>query len=156
MGERERMTKPLVLAIFLLAIMVAGAFAVDVNPPLPTGKIILAERVSVTVELARSPAEKGRGLSGRADLKSGHGMLFVYDRPQPVGIWMKDMRFPLDIVWIRGGRIVQIEKDAPPLDAAGPEKVYTASADLVLEVPAGFTTRQRIRVGDSARMVLAQ
>jgi uncharacterized membrane protein (UPF0127 family) len=51
---------------------------------------------------------------------------------------MKDMRFSLDIIWIRGGRIVQIEKQAPPLTPGGPERIYTATGDLVLEVPAGF------------------
>jgi uncharacterized membrane protein (UPF0127 family) len=76
-------------------------------------------------------------------------MLFVYDRQQPVSIWMKDMLFPLDIVWIRAGRIVKIEKNAPPLTPTGPERIYTATADLVLEVPAGFTDRQRIRVSDT-------
>jgi hypothetical protein len=81
-------------------------------------------------------------------------MLFVYDSPRPVSIWMKDMRFPLDIIWIHAGRIVAIEKDAPPLTSAGPERVYTATADLVLEVPAGFTDRQRIRVGDSVQASL--
>ena len=81
-------------------------------------------------------------------------MLFVYDRPQPVSIWMKDMRFPLDILWIRGGRIVKIEKRAPPLDPNGPERTYTATADLVLEVPAGFTDRERIHLGDTVRTAL--
>ena len=156
MGERERMTKHVVLVTFLVVVLIARAAGVEVNPPLPTGKIILADRVSVTVELARSYVEKGRGLSGRSDLKSGQGMLFVYDQPQPVGIWMKDMLFPLDIIWIREGRIVHIEKDAPPLTATSPDKVYTATANLVLEVPAGFTTREKIRVGDSAKIVLSQ
>jgi len=116
--------------------------------------MVIAGRVSLTVELARTPEQQIRGLSGRPGLKSGNGMLFVYDRPQPVSIWMKDMRFPLDIVWIRDGRIVKIEKNAPPLTPAGPERIYTATADLVLEVPAGFTGRKRIRVGDMVQATL--
>jgi uncharacterized membrane protein (UPF0127 family) len=64
------------------------------------------------------------------------------------------MRFPLDILWIHAGRIVAIEKDAPPLTPVGPERVYTATADLVLEVPAGFTDRQKIRVGDPVQTTL--
>jgi uncharacterized membrane protein (UPF0127 family) len=128
--------------------------AVDVNPPLQTGSLLIANRVRVEVELARTLEEKVRGLSGRPALKSGHGMLFVYERPEPVSIWMKDMRFPLDILWIRGGRIVHIEKRAPPLRPSGPEQIYTAIADLVLEVPAGFTARQQIRVGDPVQAAL--
>ena len=136
-------------------IVLCGALpveAVDVNPPLPTGSLLIANRVRVEVELARTLEEKVRGLSGRPALKSGHGMLFVYERPEPVSIWMKDMRFPLDILWIREGRIVKIEKNAPPLVPGGAERVYTATADLVLEVPAGLADREKVRLGDTARV----
>jgi len=140
------------LLVFLLC--PAHAIAVEVNPPLATGTLLIAGRVTLTVELARKPEEQVRGLSGRPALKPGYGMLFVYDHPQPVGIWMKDMLFSLDIIWVQAGRIVAIEKRAPPLTPVGPERVYTATADLVLEVPAGFTDRQRIRVGDSVQATL--
>lgn len=134
--------------------VVAQTLAVEVNPPLPTGTLAIAGRTTITVELAQTAHEKMRGLSGRAELKSGRGMLFVYERPQPIGIWMKDMRFPLDILWIREGRIVHIEQNAPPLAPAGPERVYTATGDLVLEVPAGFTAQHKIRVGDAVKVDL--
>jgi hypothetical protein len=139
------------VAACLWAVM-GQAPAVEVNPPLPTGTLVIADRVTVTVELARSVQQQVRGLSGRRGLKPGYGMLFVYERPQPVGIWMKDMRFSLDILWIREGRIVYIEEHAPPLSPVGPERVYTATADLVLEVPAGFAAQEKIRVGDAVRV----
>jgi len=155
--QKTRGTNPAAWRLSALIIALAWpgpAGAVEVNPPLATGTLVIAGRVNLTVELARTSAEQIRGLSGRPELKSGHGMLFVYDRPQPVSIWMKDMRFPLDILWIRGSRIVKIEKQAPPLDPQGPERIYTATADLVLEVPAGFTDHRRIRVGDTVRTSL--
>ncbi len=145
---------PTWLGLMVCLLWAAHATAVEVNPPLITGTLVIAGRVKLTVELARTLDEQVRGLSGRPGLKSGYGMLFVYDHPHPVGIWMKDMLFSLDIIWIHSGRIVAIEKDAPPLTAAGPERVYTATADLVLEVPAGFTDRQKIRVGDSVQATL--
>ena len=140
--------------LLLFGIGTPSAWAVDVNPPLAIGTLVIAGRVSVRVEVARTSGEQIRGLSGRPDLRPGHGMLFVYAHPQPVSIWMKDMRFPLDILWIRGGRIVKIEKQVPPLDPNGPERIYSATADLVLEVPAGFSDRERIRVGDTVRTTL--
>lgn len=143
-----------VLGVMGALLLAPLAKAVEVNPPLTIGTLVVADRVTLTVELARTPGEKVRGLSGRPGLKPGHGMLFVFDRPQPISIWMKDMRFSLDIVWIREGRIVHIEKQAPPLPPTGPEQIYTATADLVLEVPAGFTSEQQIRVGDKAQAVL--
>lgn len=150
MGGRGRVW----LGLWICLACATPALAVEVNPPLATGTVVIAGRVTLTVELARTPEEQIRGLSGRPGLKSGRGMLFVYERPHPVSIWMKDMRFSLDIIWIRAGRIVAIEKQAPPLTPVGPERVYTATADLVLEVPAGFTDRQKIRVGDSVQATL--
>jgi len=144
-----------VVAACLCTVM-GQAAAVEVNPPLPTGTLVIADRVTVTVELARSVHEKMRGLSGRSALQAGHGMLFVYEQPQPIGIWMKDMRFSLDILWIRDGRIVHLEKNAPPLVPSGPERVYTATGELVLEVPAGFAEQQKIRVGDRVKVDLTK
>ena len=143
------------LAICLWAVT-ERALAVEVNPPLPTGTLVIADRVTVTVELARSVQEKMHGLSGRPTLKAGHGMLFVYEQSQPIGIWMKDMRFALDILWIRDNRIVHMEQHAPPLTGVGPERVYTATADLVLEVPGGFAGQQKIRVGDVIQVRIPQ
>ncbi len=145
---------PIWLGLLFCLLWAAHATAVEVNPPLITGTLVIADRVKLTVELARTVDEQVQGLSGRPGLKPGYGMLFVYDHPHPVSIWMKDMLFSLDIIWIHSGRIVAIEKHAPPLTAVGPERVYTATADLVLEVPAGFTDRQKIRVGDSVQATL--
>jgi len=146
---------PAALAVTTLLLLgSAWAAAVEVNPPLATAKLTIGPTLQVTVELARTMQEKIRGLSGRSGLAPGHGMLFVYERPQPIGIWMKDMRFSLDILWIGGGRIVHIERDAPPLKPGGREVVYTAVGNLVLEVPAGFAKRHRLRVGDPARVAL--
>lgn len=137
-------------AVWLVLVLATGALAAtaETNPPLPTATLTIAGRVTLNVELARSVLEKTRGLSNRPQLADGQGMLFVYEAPQPVGIWMKDMRFPLDILWVRDGRIVKIQKAAPPLRPGGPEPVYTATADLVLEVPAGYADRAKVRLGD--------
>jgi uncharacterized membrane protein (UPF0127 family) len=156
MGKRVGVSVGFWLLAVCLCAGVGRAAAVEVNPPLPMGTLLIAERVTVTVELARSSLEKTRGLSGRRALKPGHGMLFVYEQSQPIGIWMKDMRFALDILWIRDGRIAHVEKNAPPLVPSGPERVYTATGEAVLEVPAGFADEQKIRVGDRVKVTLTQ
>jgi len=156
MRKRRGIAAGLVGLVACVWTVIGQAVAVEVNPPLPTGTLVIAERVTVTVELARSVHEKMRGLSGRPALKPGHGMLFVYEQAQPIGIWMKDMRFPLDILWIRDGRIAHVEKNAPPLVPSGPERVYTATGEAVLEVPAGFADEQKIRVGDRVKVALTQ
>jgi uncharacterized membrane protein (UPF0127 family) len=141
-----------VLGMLLGAAASGGAAGPEMNPPLPTATASIAGRTTVTVELARTPQEKGRGLSNRSGLAEGNGMAFVYEVPQSIGIWMKDMRFPLDILWARDGRIVKIERGAPPLRPGDAERVYTAIGDLVLEVPAGFVDRAGIRLGDSVKL----
>ncbi|MBI4536892.1 MAG: DUF192 domain-containing protein [candidate division NC10 bacterium] len=145
---------PLVLALVWGQILPVSA--VEVNPPLPRGTVRILGQTTVTVsaEVARTLQEKVRGLSGRPPLKRGQGMLFVYDRPQVIGIWMKDMRFSLDILWIHAGRIVKVEKNAPPLKPEGPERVYAAVGDMVLEVPAGFAERNKVREGDPVQVSL--
>src|SRR5512138_3154745 len=102
-----------ILGLLVGAATLAAAGAPEMNPPLPTATASIAGRTTVTLELARTPQEKGRGLSNRPGLAEGNGMAFVYEAPQSIGIWMKDMRFPLDILWVRDGRIVKIERDAP-------------------------------------------
>ena len=52
------------------------------------------------VELAKTETEKEKGLQGIKDLPNDQGMLFIYDKPQTVGFWMKDTFVPLDIIFI--------------------------------------------------------
>lgn len=141
-------------AILLLCLAAGSAVPGEVNPPLLRGTVRIAGRITVAAEIARTAEEKMRGLSGRPSLPAGRGMLFVYDRPQPIGIWMKDMKFPLDILWALDGRVVKIERRVPPLVPGGPERVYAEFADLVLEVPAGFADRNKIRLGDPVQVTV--
>ena len=53
-----------------------------------------------TVKLAVSPAEKKKGLQNVSKLDSDEGMLFIWETPQTVGMWMKDVLIPLDIIFI--------------------------------------------------------
>src|SRR3989344_8724609 len=65
------------------------------------------ERVSIggveyTLEMANTDAVRAKGLSGRDELCLRCGMLFVFEQPGQYAFWMKDMRLPLDIVWLLG------------------------------------------------------
>jgi uncharacterized membrane protein (UPF0127 family) len=98
------------------------------------------------VERAITPALREKGLSSRDALPSWHGMLFSFpDRyPEPYAFWMRGMRFPLDIAWIREGKVVFVVRDIP---ADSPD-VFRPSedADTVLEVNAGEL--EGVSVGD--------
>ena len=103
---------------------------------------------TITVEKADTEAARERGLSGRASLAPDTGMLFVFEYSQIRGFWMKDMRFPIDIVWAdETGKVVTIAENLSP--DSYPQTFYpTSSALYVLEVPAGFVKAHGIAVGD--------
>lgn len=99
------------------------------------------------VELALTGEEKIRGLGGREEICISCGMLFVLGQSGKYSFWMKDMKFPLDIIWISDGKISHIAKNIPP-DYQGvifPD----ASADNVLEINGGLSEKLNFKIGDS-------
>ena len=108
---------------------------------------------SIKVELAISPSELEKGLSGRAVLNKNEGMLFIFEQNGKYPFWMKGVNFPIDIVWIgEDQKIVYIKKDAKPENY--PE-TYAPDADAlyVLEVVAGFSVNNNLKEGDSVEFV---
>ncbi|HEY9603893.1 MAG TPA: DUF192 domain-containing protein [Allocoleopsis sp.] len=67
-----------------------------------------------TVEVQVSPEGQVKGLSGRTQLEPGSGMLFPVQPAKLVQVWMKDMKFPLDIVFVKDGKVIQTVENAPP------------------------------------------
>ena len=109
------------------------------------------------VEVADDPAERSRGLSGRANLPEDGGMLFVYQEPVVPGFWMRQMRFPLDFVWVgEDCEVVDVTPDVPAPELGTPDSelpLYRPSAPILynLEVNAGAAARHGIGVGDAVR-----
>lgn len=117
-----------------------------------TGSVIRMGNSNIVVEFARTSAEQARGLGGRNAIDADHGMLFVFNDPTIPGFWMKDMRFPIDIVWVRENRIIGVVENADPqIGATESElKVYTppSSVDSVIELHAGAFAASHAQVGD--------
>lgn len=106
---------------------------------------------TIEIDLADTSALRTLGLSGRDSLAPDHGMLFVFEKPDRYGFWMKEMNFSIDIIWIDvSKKIVHIEERVSPESYP---KIYIpdAQALFVLEVPAGFVTENKIRVGDEVK-----
>lgn len=114
-------------------------------------KVTLPNGQEVTVLVARDPESRRRGLSIVESLEENQGMLFEFDIPGPQSIWMKDMKFPIDIVWMNDeGAVVDIVRNAPvPGEDDTKLPVYTNQlpAKYVLELPAGATDSADLRVG---------
>ncbi|MBI4050022.1 MAG: DUF192 domain-containing protein [Candidatus Doudnabacteria bacterium] len=115
---------------------------------------MLIGTTQLQVEVAANLAEQVRGLSGRKRLCEQCGMLFVYAKPQLMNFWMEGMRFPLDLIFIREGKVVDFARNVPaPQSGEQPARVESSvEADSVLEVNAGFIDRNRIKLGDPAKL----
>ena len=102
-----------------------------------------------TVEIADTPGKQIKGLSDRDHLDENKGMLFVFSEPAYYPFWMKDMLIPLDFIWIKGDKVVDVNQNIRPEDYP-PPKYFTPKypADSVLEVNAGTVAKFNIKVGD--------
>ena len=101
--------------------------------------------------LSTTPDSQSKGLAIKDYLNENEGMLFVFDSPQKYSFWMKDMKFPIDIIWINStGQIVHIEKNLPPCVLLLPCPSYAPNDNsmYVLEVVSNFTNKYDVSVGD--------
>jgi uncharacterized membrane protein (UPF0127 family) len=92
------------------------------------------------VEVAVTPEALAQGLSGRAKLDPGHGMLFIFPELKQQSMWMPDMRFPLDIVWLdENMTVVHITENAPPCPSRAQCPAYGSKfmAKYAIEMTAG-------------------
>jgi uncharacterized membrane protein (UPF0127 family) len=100
------------------------------------------------VEAATTPAQQEQGLSGRTSLGDHQGMLFLFQDPQRVCFWMKDMHFDIDILWFdEHQRLVHQERNVSP-DTYPKEFCPPKAIKYVLEVPAG--TADHLSLKDDA------
>lgn len=96
-------------------------------------------------EVADEPAERERGLMFRPGLAPDEAMLFVFPAERPWGFWMRNVNFPIDMVWLSAnGTVVHVQRAPPCL--ADPCPIYEprVPALYVVEVPAGFAANHSI------------
>ena len=103
----------------------------------------------IPVEVADTLKKRSLGLGKRTSLKKGWGMLFVFEKRKPHRFWMKDMQFPLDIIWLDNLRIVHIIHNAKPANSRDEPEVMTAPVpvNFVLEIAAGLAAKLRLKTG---------
>ncbi|MDQ2932930.1 MAG: DUF192 domain-containing protein, partial [bacterium] len=80
------------------------------------------------IQIAKTPSTRELGLSGRAGLEADEGLLFMFPTAGSHGFWMKDMNFPIDIVWIDSSKRVvgvteNVSPDSYPQTFLPPQKV---------------------------------
>ena len=102
------------------------------------------------VEVVDTAAERAEGLMHRESLPRFSGMLFVYDRPQPVAFWMKNTLIPLDMLFFdTAGRLTRIQSQAQPLDET--PVVGGDAVQYLLEINGGLAAELGIDLGAELR-----
>lgn len=119
--------------------------------PLRTGSVYLKD-IKLRVEIAQTREERFRGLSGYKNLCENCAMLFNFETKENQNFVMRNMNFPLDIIFINDGRIINIASDLSP-EGFNPSKIYPSYGEVnqVLEVNGGFCSKYGIKVGDSIK-----
>ena len=135
--------------VIILIVLAGILYIIFNNKRENTSKVIINNNL-IKIELAYSDKDKFKGLGGREFLEPNQGMLFVYEYENKPGFVMRDMNFPLDFIWIKNNRVVDISKNIPIEPNKRDLTVYYPKTNInyVLEVNAGYADKNNIRVGD--------
>lgn len=151
--------------IFKVSVVIVGFLLVVLAYTIPIlNRIAEIERKSevkinnqiIVVDVVSKPKDRQKGLSGRNSLGINEGMLFVFPKKGNYGFWMKDMVFPIDIIWIADNKIVGIEENVQP--ESGVEAEFLTPyfppepVNKVLEVRAGRARLLKAKPGDEVKI----
>lgn len=130
-----------------------NTFLTDLTPQAVRTTKVEINNLEITAEVATTPQTRSKGLAGRENLAPNSGMLFVFETDNRYKFWMKDVKFPLDIIWIgKDKRIVDISPNAQP-EPDVPDnllRIYQSAIPVkyVLEVLGGTAVAANLRIGD--------
>ena len=143
------MDKVLIVAIGLMFLGITGIVLFrEKNEEVSSRMEVSIRDTTLSVEIADTVLRQIRGLSGRPSLGEHEGMLFVYESPHVMSFWMKDMQFPIDIIWVDENKtIVDISSDVSP-DTFPQTFVPSVPVQYVLEVQTGWARNHGVARGD--------
>lgn len=140
---------------FLLLVFTATFVfdAVNIIKDTKSQVIVEVNGQSLLAWVVSDPVDTSRGLSGFQSLGINQGMLFDFSDEQIRGFWMKDMNFPIDIIWIRNDVVVGVDSNIPT-EPGVPDHELTIymspePVDKVLETRSGRSYLLGLSVGDT-------
>ena len=146
-----RLPRPFLLAAAAALATSAAATPAVIPLTLPSGAVL-------QVEVMVKDEDRAMGLMFRPSLPKDRGMLFIFERPDFHGIWMKNCRFPIDIVWLdEEKKVVHVAESVPPCKAE-PCPVYNPlrRAAYVVELNAGQAKREKAVLGAAIGFTLRE
>lgn len=142
------------LKVFAVIFILAAIFLQFWKYHWSTAEISLKGQ-NLNVLVAKTIYQHTKGLGGRSTLAPYDGMLFLFQFSRKEGFVMRDMKFPIDIVWFDNGVVVDIAPNLP-LDNAPEEQLHRyyprAKANVVLELPAGWALAHGLKIGDTLQV----
>lgn len=138
----------------VVVVVLAAAIAFMVAHFSPTTEIRLGSGV-FNVKLAQDDTSRTIGLSETTSLKPSEGLLMVFDTDNTWGVWMKDMKLSIDIIWLDSDKkvVYSVTNAAPELSTTKTFKPKDP-ARYILELPAGSVQQYGIKAGDVAEFRL--
>ena len=142
-----------IIILVYLSFHYAGILFAPVTQQNPQNQVCFKSRCFF-VELAKTEAERDRGLMNRTELGKNKGMLFIFNKEGIYPFWMKDTLIPLDMIWIdSGNKVVFISQDVQPCRSLiCPITSPSASARYVLEVNAGICQEIGLKAQDVVKI----
>ena len=143
--------KRLLYSVILILLTSLSLFAAELLPRKDIATVCIKD-ACIQAEVVSAFEAREKGLMFRESLAVDKGMLFIFEEEGLYGFWMKNMRFPLDIIWLDlNKKIVDIKENALPCSESCEIFSPENKAKYVLEVNAGFTKRNKIKVGEVVR-----
>jgi uncharacterized membrane protein (UPF0127 family) len=105
-----------------------------------------------SIDVAKTPKEKEIGLSGKTSISTDYGMYFPFEKADYYAFWMKNMKFPIDIIFLKDNKIVTIFQNVPaPTSDTDKLPLYQPDepANAVLEITAGLSQKYSLSKGDT-------
>lgn len=150
----------IVLIVALLFVNRANnVFVRDLAPQAVSSTQVKINSLQITAEVAKTPQTRAKGLSQKESLPPNAGMLFVFEKTGEYGFWMKDVKFPLDLIWIdEDKQIADITNNALPEPEVPDQllRIYKSAVPIryVLEVFGGTARFHNLKVGDPVEFSL--
>lgn len=145
--------KSSLLSLTILSVVGLSASFADGKAKMPT--VDIGGKAKVTLEVADTEPKITRGLMYRTSLAPDAGMVFLFRPPREVNFWMYHTLIPLDMLFVKDGKIVKLVADVPPCKSENPSDCATypggrgVDASEVIELAAGYAKQHGIKEGDT-------
>lgn len=149
--------KTVYFLLILLIVICLGIFVTiikltnSVNKPMVT-----INEKKFSAEIAKTDLQKEKGLSIYNKINDDFAMVFPFVNPGFYTFWMKDMKFSIDIIYVKNNKIVDIFQNIPyPKSATSPLPFYKPSnlSDTVLEINSGLSKKYNFKKGNSVKII---